>query len=178
VSSSVIAGAASGPYAAACVVLAFAGATKIRRPAGTRPAAAALGLPDAAAVVRSLGAVEVALGAAGLVVGGAVAAVVAAMFGALAIAAWRLLARSPGTACGCLGTSDAPVSVIHIVVNMAAAVAAALAAGARAPLSAVGAGVSARIAFVLLVGCTAWLVATVLEVFPTLNAATRPDGSQ
>ena len=173
----VIAGAAAGPFAAACVVLAFAGTTKLRRPAGTQPAAAALNLPTAPAAVRTLGAVEVVVAVAGLAAGGVAAAAVAVVFAALAIAAWRLFVRSPGTACGCLGSSDAPVSATHIVVNIAAAIAAALAAGARSPLTAVGGNVWPRVAFVLLVGCGAWLVATVLEVSPTLNAAMRQGGS-
>ena len=66
--------------------------------------------------------------------------------------------------------SDAPVSASHVVVNVAAVVAALLASAGGSPLAAVGDGVLARVAFVLLVGCCAWLVAIVLDSLPALNA--------
>ena len=164
-----IADAAAGPFAAACALLVFAGASKLRRPVGTSPAAAALGLPASPAAVRALGTVEAGVAAAGLVFGGWAAAAVAAVYAALAFAAWRLFVSAPGTACGCLGVSDAPVSAVHIWVNLAAAVAAVLAIAAGPPLSAVGSSVGARIAFVLLVGCCAALVATALDTLPALR---------
>ena len=92
------------------------------------------------------------------------------MYAALAIAAWRLFVQAPGTACGCLGTSDAPVSATHIVVNAVAAVMAALAIAAGPPLTAVGTGVWARVVFVVLVGCCAALVAAVLDTMPALES--------
>ena len=164
-----IADAAAGPFAAACALLVFAGASKLRRPVGTSPAAAALGLPSSPTAVRALGAVEAGVAAAGLAFGGWAAAAVAVVYAALALAAWRLFVSAPGTACGCLGVSDAPVSAVHIWVNLAAAVAAAVAIAAGPPLSAVGAGVWARIAFVLLVGCCAALVATALDALPAVR---------
>ena len=170
----VIAGAAAGPFAAACVVLLFAGASKIRRPAGSRPAATALGLPASPAAVRALGVVEAGAATAGLAAGGFAAIAVAVVYGALALAAWRLLVRSPGTACGCIGASDAPVTATHIVVNLAAVIAAVLATAAGgSPLAAVGGNFWSHLAFVLLVGCCAWLVAALLESLPALNATVR-----
>jgi len=166
----VIAHAAAGPFAAACLLLVFAGASKIRRPTGTRPAATALGLPDSPGAVRTLGIVELGIAAIGLALGGIAAVTVAIVYLALAIAAWRLLVRSPGTACGCLGVSDTPVTATHIVVNFAAMIAALLAAAAGPPLAAVGTSVLARVSFVLLVGCCASLVAMVLDTLPALNA--------
>lgn len=168
------AGAAAGPFAAACVVLAFAGASKIRRPVGTRPAATALGLPASPAAVRTLGMVEAVAAAAGLAAGGVAAIAVGIIYGALAVAAWRLFVRSPGTACGCIGASDTPVTATHIVVNVAAMIAAVLATAAGgSPLTAVGSDLWSRVAFVLLVGCCAWLVAAVLDTLPVLNATVR-----
>ena len=174
----VIAGATAGPFAAACVVLAFAGGSKIAQPSATRPAAAALGLPDAPVAVRALGAVEAVTAVTALAVGGIAAAAVAVVYGALALAAWRLLARSPGTACGCLGPSDAPVTATHVVVNIAAAIVSMLAVATGSPLAAVGSGIWSRLAFVVLVGCSAWLVASVLDALPALNAAVREGGSR
>lgn len=173
-----IADAAAGPFAAACALLVFAGVAKLRRPVGTRPAATALGLPASPVAVRALGVFEVTVAAAGLAIGGVAAAMVAVVYAALAIAAWRLFVQAPGTACGCLGTSDAPVSVPHIVINVVAAVAAVLAIAAGPPLSAVGGGVWARVAFVVLVGCCASLVAAVLDTLPTIGTRAHEGGTR
>jgi hypothetical protein len=178
VSIDVIAGATAGPFAAACVVLAFAGGSKIVRPSATRPAATALGLPGSPVAVRALGAVEIVTAVVALAIGGIAAAGVAAVYAALALAAWRLLARAPGTACGCLGASDAPVTATHVVVNIAAVFVAAFAVATASPLSAVGSGIWSRLAFVVLVGCCAWLVTSVLDALPALNAAAREGGSR
>jgi hypothetical protein len=178
VSIDVFARASAGPFAAACLVLAWAGASKLRRPRATRPAAAALGLPDSPTAVRALGIVELTAAVAGLTFGGYAAATVAVIYAALAVAAWRLLAQSPGTACGCFGSSDAPVSVTHVVVNAAALIAAALAAGRAAPFAAVGHNSWAMVAFVALVGCCGWLVASVLDSLPALNATVHEGGAR
>ena len=173
-----IAGATAGPFAAVCVLLAFAGAAKIRRPFATAPAAAALGLPASPVAVRALGTVEIVTAVAGLAVGGIAAAAVAIVYAALALAAARLFVRSPGTACGCLGASDAPVTATHIVVNVAAVFVAAFAAAAGAPLAAVGRGAWSQLAFVVLVGCCAWLLTSVLDALPVLNATAREGGAR
>jgi hypothetical protein len=178
VSMDVIAGATAGPFAAACVVLVFAGVSKIRRPVATRRAATALGLPASPTAVRVLGALEVVSAGAALAIGGVAAAAVAVMYGALAFAAWRLLVRSPGTACGCLGASDTPVTAVHVVVNVAACMLGTLAAANGSPIAAVGSGGWARVEFVVLVGCCAALVALLLDALPMLNAAMREGGSQ
>jgi len=178
VSMDAIGGATAGPFAAACVLLVFAGLSKIRRPLATRPAAAALGLPASAAAVRALGAVEIVVAGAALAVGGVAAAGVAVLYGLLALASWRLFVRAPGTACGCLGTSEAPVTATHIVVNISAVFVAALAIAADAPLAEVGANVWSRSAFVTLVGCCAWLVAALLDALPALRVAVRQGGSR
>ena len=173
-----IAGATAGPFAAACVLLVFAGVSKIRRPLATRPAATALGLPATVPAVRVLGGVEVLAACTALAAGGVAAAAVAVLYAALALAAGRLLARSPGTACGCLGASDTPVTRTHVIVNIAAAGIAGVATAAGAPLAAVGGGAWSRVAFVTLVGCCAWLVASLLDAVPALNSSVRQGGSR
>ena len=85
------------------MLLVFAGASKLRRPVGTSPAAAAR-LPVSPAAVRALGTVEAGVAAAGLAFGRVAA--VAVVYAALTIAAWRLLVHAPGTACGCLGAIE------------------------------------------------------------------------
>ena len=64
-------------------------------------APSALAQPATAPAVRVLGGVEVLAACTALAAGGVAAAVVAVLYAALALAAGRLLARSPGTACGC-----------------------------------------------------------------------------
>jgi hypothetical protein len=178
VSMDVIADGTAGPFAVACVVLAVAGTAKLRKPSATGPAASALGLPDSRAAVRSLGAIELASAVAALAIGGVAAAVVAIVYVALALAAWRLLVRAPGTACGCLGASDAPVSSVHILVNVVAVFLAAIATVHGSPITAVGSGLWERAAFIVLVGCGAALVALVLDALPALNTAMREGGSR
>ena len=176
--SSMIASAAAGPFLAACAVLGFAGFAKMRRPGGAREAASALGLPASATAVRGLGVVEMAAAAAGIAFGGYAAIAVALVYAGLAVGAARLLVRSPGTNCGCLGGSDAPVSVSHVIVDGAAAVAALLAATGGSPLAAAGSGITARITFLVATGCCAWLGVQLLDALPALNRAVRAGGTR
>jgi hypothetical protein len=177
VSFDALAGAAAGPFAAACAVLAFAGATKIRHPRGVQGAVSALGLPVSPPAIRALGIIEAGAALTGLVLGGAAAIAVALVYASLAVAAWRLLVRSPGTACGCLGASTAPVTATHVIVDVMAAVAALFATAAGPPLAAVGSSLWLRLVFVVLAGCGAALVALLLDALPALDAATREGGS-
>jgi hypothetical protein len=162
---------AAGPFAAACLLLALAGVGKIRRPDGTRPAAAALGLPDSPWAVRALGLGEIAAAVAGIAFGRVAAGVVAGLYAALSVAAWRLYVRAPDTPCGCIGASSAPASAPHIAVNLAAMLAATLATAAGSPVSAVGHDAWLRVAFIVLIGCCAALVDVVIDTLPALGAA-------
>jgi hypothetical protein len=169
---------AAGPFAAACLLLAFAGVAKLRRPAGTRAAAAAAGLPSAPLAVRALGAIEVTVAAAGIATGRAAALGVAVVYSGLALVAIRLLVRSPGANCGCLGASDAPVSMGHVIVDSAAALAAVLAAFGGSPLAAAGRSLAVRIAFLAAIACCAWLAAQVLDALPALSRAVGGGGAE
>ena len=164
---------AAGPFAAACLLLGFAGIAKIRRPRTTQPAATALGLPGSRAAVRTLGILELGAAGAGIVFGGAGAAAVAALYAALAFAAGRLFVRSPDTPCGCIGASNAPASAAHVAVNVAAVIVAAIASRSGSPLHAVGHNGWMIVAFVGLVGCCAALVDVMIESLPALSAAAR-----
>ena len=128
--------------------------------------------------MRGLGVTEMAAAAAGIASGGWAAIAVAVVYAALAVAAARLLVRSPGTNCGCLGVSDAPVSVAHVVVDGGAAVAALLAATGGSPLGAAGESLTARITFLVATGCCAWLVVQLLDALPALNRAVRAGGAR
>jgi hypothetical protein len=176
-SGDLIARIAAGPFIAACLVLAFAGVAKIRRPSGTTAAARAIGLPASPTLVRGLGVVETIVAAAGIAVGAGAAFAVAGLYLGLGMVAGILVRRAPGTNCGCLGTSDAPISVSHVVVDGAAVVASLFAAFGGSPLAGAGNNIWVRLAFLAATGCCAWLAGQLLDALPALNRAARPRGA-
>jgi hypothetical protein len=132
-----------GPYLIGCVLLVGAGASKAVRPADTarallplvparlRPVVAFGALRTA---VRVLAAIEVAVGAVGLLVPRPLtAALVAASY--VAFAGAVAYARAHGGAlasCGCFGTPDTPATSLHVVIDLVLG-AAAVAVAVRAP---------------------------------------------
>jgi len=173
----VITHVAAGPFAAACVLLGAAGVSKVRSPSTTQGAATALALPDGRTAVRALGLCELGAAGAGIGFGGPGAAAVAVVYGALAIAAWRLYVRAPQTPCGCIGATDSPISASHIVLNIGAAIAAAFAVASGSPLAAAGHSAWRTGTFVVLAGSCAALVAVMIESLPVLRAAARESSS-
>lgn len=164
----------TGPFLAVCVVLAVAGIAKIRDPRPTATAARAASLPASTSVVRALGVSEVAIAVGGAALGGPSAAIVAVAYLALAAVALLLVRRAPRTPCGCLGTSAAPATYLHVGVNLAAAaVAVAAAVSASLPLAAVADQPLGGAPFVVLVLCAARLVALALDALPDLRVAMR-----
>ena len=113
----------AGPYAAAAVLLAVAGAPKIRKPGTTVLALRSVRLPASPTLVRVFGAVEVGIALAALTVGGRVpAALVAASYLAFAVFVAYALARGGVlSSCGCFGKPDTPPTRLHIVLNLCAA---------------------------------------------------------
>ena len=155
-------------------MLACAGVAKVRRPAGTAAAAAAIGLPARPALARTLGVVEATVATAGIAVGAGAALAVAGLYLGLAVVAARLVRRAPGTNCGCLGASDAPISVSHVIVDGVAVACSVFAALGGSPLAAAGNNPGMRLAFLAATGCCAWLAAQLLDALPALNRAARP----
>lgn len=116
-----------GPYLAAAVLLAVAGAAKVRDPGDLATAA-----PVGPGVVRVLAAVELVLGVVAVVRPSTVAAAaVAASYVAFATYVVWLRARGgPLATCGCFGAVDTAPTRAHVVVDLAlAAAAAGVAAG-------------------------------------------------
>ncbi|MBI2711201.1 MAG: DoxX family membrane protein [Actinobacteria bacterium] len=164
----------AGPLLLAAVLLAVAGAAKLRVPDGTVRALHAAGIPAARGHGRLLGLVEVVLGASVLLVGGrALAALLAAAYLGFATFTARLLSvdRS-GAGCGCFGADDAPVGATHVAVN------AALATGCLAAVVCPVAGVAdvvrqqplAGLPFLALVAVGAWAAHLALTALPALRA--------
>lgn len=152
-----------------------AGVAKLRRPVG---AADALGWHSrrAHAAVRGVGAGEIALAGAVLVTGGPTAAALLAL-AYLVFAAVAVRQRRRGASCGCFGQAEAPVGLLHVVVNLTVAVAAGLAALGTVPvaagthLDALGGG-TALLAGAMVVVAVA-TVQQLLTGLPELRAATR-----
>jgi len=115
--------ALTGPALVAGLLLAAAGALKVVDPAMTAGALRALGLPSSPALVRVGAAVELVLGVAALVIGGAVTwALVAASYLAFAVfVAAALRSGKPVGSCGCFGREDTPPHIVHVVLDLALA---------------------------------------------------------
>jgi Methylamine utilisation protein MauE len=118
----------AGPFTIAVVLLAVGGALKAARPRDTAQALTAVGVQfpsffPARAAVRVGGMVETVIGVGALLTGGPVlAALVAASY--LAFAGFVLIALRTGapiSSCGCFGKVDTPPSVVHVVIDLAAA---------------------------------------------------------
>ncbi len=113
----------AGPILALAVLLAAAGVVKLGRPGSATNALRAAKLPAPELGVRMLGLFEVGVAIAVVTVGSALTALlVALLYAGFAIFMLRLV-RIAGSkvSCGCFGEVDAPASVVHVVVNAAAA---------------------------------------------------------
>lgn len=165
----------AGSVLAAAALLVVAGVAKGRDPAATRVALRVAGLPAGAVVARLVGAAEVVIGVAALTVGGPVAAAgVAAAHLGFAGFSHRLHRASRGRAgCGCFGRASAPVTRLHVWVNVAVAVA--VASTLADPVGGVADVVRhspwSGGPLLALAVLQAWMVAVTLTVLPQVQAA-------
>jgi hypothetical protein len=118
--------AAAGPFVIVAALVALAGALKAVSPSDTANALRGVGLPASRWLVRAGGVFEMAVGAYAVVAGDRIgAALVAASYLAFAAFVAVALARgAPIATCGCFGKADTPPSLVHLVFDAAAAVAA------------------------------------------------------
>lgn len=171
----------AGPFFAAVVLLAVAGAVKVLSPDATRVALRSAGLPSTRAAATSLGVVELAVASAALIWGGALpaAAVAVAYLGFAGFSA-VVRSRSKGQAsCGCFGASDAPLGLVHVAIDLAlAAVAVALVVDPIGNVWTEAANTPwAGVPLLALVALVAWLVQVSLTLLPELWAARHPDSA-
>ncbi len=167
----------AGPYFASVLVLGLAGVLKLTSPDPTRIALRAAGLPGTRWAARALGGVEVAITIYALATGGTLAAGLMAL-AYLGFAGFSALVikRSRGKAsCGCFGASGAPLTQLHVVVDLTIAAVCVVAAAASVP-SIVTVAADTPLAGAPFLGFTillAWLVQVVLTAVPELQAASR-----
>lgn len=169
----------AGPLAVASLVLVAGGFAKLRDPRPTARMMAALARrPDDVplAVARLAAAVELVLGVATFLVGGRVlGGLTAAAFGVFALVAWRLVRLGGQVSCGCFGRQSAGTTGVHVAVDVAVALLAAVAAavdapgflGARPDLPAGG------VPFVAFAVLGAWFTVAALTVLPDALLAAR-----
>jgi hypothetical protein len=120
---------AAGPFFVVAALLGVAGVAKVRQPLPTATAMRSAGLPGSLGLARVLGGIEVVVAALALGFGGpSTALVVAAAYVAFASVAIRLIARPAPSGCGCFGDDSAPVTNLHVALNLGAGVLAGLAA--------------------------------------------------
>ncbi len=167
----------AGLVYAAALLLGAAGVGKVTSPGATRIALRSTGLPASLLAARGLGATEVLIALAAIVLGGPVAtALVAVSYLGFTWFARRLQAKTRGAApCGCFGASSAPVGTLHVVINLLIAAGAGVAAiDAPGPIwDAAGDTPWAGVPFVGLVMLLAWLVYVALTALPETLAAAK-----
>jgi hypothetical protein len=111
------------PFFLAAGLLVLAGAVKVSSPDATAQAMIDAGLPGSRAVARTVGGVEIGVGAWGLLApsaGGAIAC--AALYVVFAVfLSYVLLAHPDAGSCGCAGPTPVPPSRLHAILNVLAA---------------------------------------------------------
>ena len=118
--------AEAGPFTIAALLLVAGGVSKALAPGDTANALRALGLPGPPVLVRVGGVAEAVIAAVAIATADRVAVLLVAV-SYLAFAGFVAIALRRGTpiaTCGCFGKADTPPSLMHLFVNLGAAVAA------------------------------------------------------
>ncbi len=167
----------SGPVTAVMVLLLFAGAQKIVDPSSTAGALRVARLPSSHPIVRFVGAAEVLVVVSFLVWGGPLPALAgAAFYGGFA---WfvinALVRRLPISSCGCLGATETPPTMIHVVMNLGAV--ALLVTAVIIPIAPMGGlvGQESKVIFpyMLFTGAAVYLLYALLAVLPLVGRKAR-----
>lgn len=169
----------AGPYVVAAALLALGGLVKVRRPAPTARALRAAGLGPLAPAARLLGVAEVTVGVGALAVDSVVAGGLLAAFylGFAAFVALALTRTTPVGDCGCFGGGDSPPSLVHLVLDLAAAAVAtavALGPGGMSLPSALDGQPLGGVPFLALTLVVAGLAYAALAVLPRTLAELKP----
>jgi hypothetical protein len=120
----------SGPFFAGAFLIALSGLGKLRRPEIAQRALLAARFPASPALVRTIGLIELAVGAISIVfpIRSAVLSLGAiyALFAAFLLI--QILRNIRDASCGCFSKHDVPPNLVHVVLNVLAAVVAVLVA--------------------------------------------------
>lgn len=167
----------SGPFAAAALLLAAAGVPKVCDPLSTVRALRSVRLPASRGAVRLLGVVEVAVGAAAVLLGGPLPAVLVAVH-YTAFAGFIVLALRRGGAvasCGCFGARDTPPTLTHLLLDVGAAAVALAAAATAVPglATTMAEGPWAGVPLLAATVTCTWLAYLALTELPAVAAARR-----
>lgn len=163
----------SGPVTAVVILLLIAGVQKVVDPSTTAGAMRMAKLPSSPNLVRLLGAGEAAVAAAFLIWGGPIpAAMAAALYLGFAwFVANALLRKLPISSCGCLGSTETPPTLVHVVMNLASA--GVLIWAVIAPIGplggVVGSDLGVLVAYLLLVGVSTFMLYALLTVLPLVS---------
>ena len=156
------------------IVLGASGIGKIINPAPTAGALKGANLPSSESTARALGITEVTASGLGLLLGGlwlVPASLIYAGFGGFVLYALR--ARVPLQSCGCFGSDDTPPTRIHLVFNVVAASALAIAASLRSiPFPLTGA-TQESLLYLGLAGIGAYLSYQLLALLPSALGISR-----
>ena len=99
------------------------------------------------------------------------------MYGFFAAVAVRLARSAPSTPCGCLGASETPAGVSHVVLDVSCALFALVAAFGERPIAVLADQPLAGIPFLALVLCGAWAATLAVDGLPALRTAVREETS-
>lgn len=169
-------GLLSATFYAAALLLLAAGLVKLRRPQPTAEALAGAGLPGRHAAARSLGILEIAVGAGCFVFPAAFAPALAVLYASFAAFVLTVLVRGlPLRSCGCLGETDTEPSRVHVAVTGVAAVTGivALATPPPSPAELIGDAPVEGILFVVTVATACYLTYLILVSLPEAFGAYR-----
>jgi hypothetical protein len=166
-----------GPFWIVALTLLVSGAVKVTDPAPLVPALGRLHLPARRWAARLVGLIEVGLGAAAIAAGGTITAGALAVWYVLLAVAAGLLLRAGAASCGCFGAKSAPPSIIHVLLDLLAAVVAVAAAAMAAPgaVEVVDELGFATLALVGFVGLGTTLLVAAFELLTAVLSEPRPD---
>lgn len=157
-------------------LLVITGVPKVTNPGGTARALYSLGVPATLNTDRAIGGIEIAAGLAALLLGGwPAAAAIAIVYAGFSVFIALALRSEKVRNCGCFGEKDVPPSLLHLIIDMAAAaVAIVLVVRPIGSITAVmGATPWAGIPLLLLVAMGAGLALTVLKLVPAVATESR-----
>ncbi len=167
----------AGPFFMFATLLVITGVPKLTDPGGTARALYSLGVPATLGIGRAIGVVEIGAGLAALLFGGwPAAAAMAIVYVGFAVFIALALRSEEVKNCGCFGKLDVPPSLLHLGIDLVAALVATVLV--VRPIGAIttvmGETPWAGVPLLLLVVLGSGLALLVLKLLPAAPAEPRP----